>query len=258
MAGKAVITDYFRKNKKDAETVQNNNREKILSSSEQFYRMYLAQQNSSCNNTSCFEIVSKLESQIKDVQAKIQNTKDAIVTCQSVISQKNCKIEKLEKKLTSMNVASVCVANNNRDSISGLNRVLIFDEFSSDFTSSQLADLRQVGNAKREDSTFILIALKNLYEKNLETLETKSLTGRSKPGQRKEKMTPEKTAILAKIFQNRLQHATADTQERVSREKCLNKLIKDAKDNITKSLHKQTTEKEIGRRLMFSENSDSG
>lgn len=75
----ASITDYFKKNKK-GETFQVDNREKKLSSSEQFYRMSLAQQKMKCNKTSCIEIISTLESQIKDIETKNQNAKDAIVT----------------------------------------------------------------------------------------------------------------------------------------------------------------------------------
>lgn len=156
-----------------------------------------------------------------------------------------------------MNVTKDNLATNNRDAGSDLNQALIFDEFSSEFTSSQLADLRGVSQEKRADSKFVSLALKSLYDKKLETLETKSVTGRcSKSGQKKEKMTPEKTAILGKIFQSRIQHATTDTTERFMREKCLNKLIKDGLSNITTALKKQTIEKEVGRRLTSSTNSN--
>lgn len=253
----ASITDYFKKNKK-GETLQHINQEKKLSSSEQFYRMSLAQQKLKCKNTSCIEIILELESQVKDIEIKIQNTKDAIVTCQSIISEKDCKIEALEKKMASINVTSDSVATNNHDADSDLNSVLIFEEFSSDFNSTQLADLRKVGKEKREDSKFISVALRSLYDKKLETLETKSITGKSsKPGQQKEKITPKKIAILGKIFQSRIQDATADPTERVMREKRLNKLIKDAQSNITKALKNQRIEKEVGRRLTSFENCNS-
>lgn len=251
----ASITDYFKKSKK-AETLPSNN-EQIQSSSEKFYRMAFAEQKSKCKKKSCIEIISALESQIKEMEEKNQNTKDAIITCESVIAEKNCQIKELEKKLSSTNVTSDSVATLNRDTGCDSNEILIFHAFSNDFTSSQLANLREVSKEKRDDSKFISLALKSLYDKNLETLEMKSITGRSsKPGQKKEKMTPEKTAILGEIFHNRLQHATADLTERTNREKRLNKLIKDAQCNITKALKTQKAEKEVRRRLASLENID--
>lgn len=242
-----TITNYFNQTKKDATTVFDDDRRvKAVPISKNFYDDCLAQQNSKCTNLICLQPISALEMKVNDFKSKNQKIKDAIITCSSIIVEKNCEIEELNKKLASMKTINVGEATNADLSI--------FSEFSSDFSSNQLAGLRSIGQTQKEDSTFVSLALKSLYGEKLETLQTKTITGRSKPGTKKEKMTPEKIATLGQIFHSRLMHSTNDSAERIMREKRLNKLIKDAQINITKNLQCKTKAEEIGRRLLLSEN----
>lgn len=112
-------------------------------------------------------------------------------------------------------------------------QALNFAGFSSKFEETQLADIRLIGPIKREDSTFISVALRSLYHKRLELLAKKTITGRSKNGE-KEMLTPENVETIKQLFKERMNHV--EPGERAAREKNVNKYIKDAQINITKSL----------------------
>lgn len=62
-------------------------------------------------------------------------------------------------------------------------------------------------------------------------------------------MTPAKHRLLTEIYTERILNATQDCAERVSRNKKLNKYIKDAIHNITKTIDPKELEKETCQRL---------
>lgn len=79
-----------------------------------------------------------------------------------------------------------------------------FAGFTEHFDSEELSKMRVIGTTESEDSTFVLSSIKNLYKNQLEEVSTKSVSGRSRGSNSKQKMTPEKLKILNDIFDERL------------------------------------------------------
>lgn len=111
------------------------------------------------------------------------------------------------------------------------------------FGPEQLKDLRAINSDERGDSTFIMKVISFLYAERIETVKTKTACGRRIKGDSsKTMMTPETKAIVHRIYTERLNGNEMDL-----RMKKLNKLIKDAFSNISKS-HQSN---EICRLLKF-------
>lgn len=182
-------------------------KEKVQSETEIFYTA----QKTKCNNEHCIEVKCMLESQIKNIQVKKQNNKEAIQTCLEIITQKNIEIAALKKNIELLNCptkssgtsVSVCNANSSAAVAVQQKETLDFIEFARHFTENQLSDLRSFRVTKSEDSTFVSLALRSLYEDKLETLQTETVTGRGYRGMEKKKMTPEKVEIIGKLLENR-------------------------------------------------------
>lgn len=233
-------------------------REEVQSVTQQFYKECLATQSMICNQQRCFEVRSTLKSKIKHIQSKNQDIKDAIGTCRSIIAEKDQEIAALTKIVESLTVIGDCPSTSTESNIVDCpststesniverqTEPLNFIEYVNYFSEDQLSQLRSIGGSKPEDSSFVSTALRGLYDGKLDTLRSKTVCGRGQ----KEKMTPKKVEIINEMFQQRLHKCTSDANERIVRKKRLNKLIKDAQFNITKSLNKKKEEDEICRRL---------
>lgn len=68
-------------------------------------------------------------------------------------------------------------------------------------------------------------------------------------GRKKEHVTPEKMLVFEKMFHQRVDLKTTSDDERVDRKSKLNKHIKEALKNISRSEEIQTTEEEIRRNI---------
>lgn len=79
-----------------------------------------------------------------------------------------------------------------------------FASYGSHFNENSLAILRGITFEKSSDATFIRKCLVSLYERNLSTLKSKSVTGRSKD-RSKEPISPEKMMVLENIFNERIE-----------------------------------------------------
>lgn len=256
MSTPSVANFFLKKKKTNGVIVENEDGSKrVHSTTEDFYKECLTAQKAKCNKQHCIEVISTLESNIKHVQLKNQDNKDAIKIARSIITQKDEEISALEKIIESWScsIESSNMLPSSAESVSSSTiverqkEVLNFVEYANYFTEHQLAELRSIGATKSEDSSFVSAALRSLYDGKLDTLQTKTVTGRSRT--QKEKMTPEKVKIIDEMFQKRLQTSATDVNEWIVRKKRLNRLIKDAQNNITKSLKKKEEEAEIGRRL---------
>lgn len=145
-------------------------------------------------------------------------------------------------------IESEAISVSNKSNVSNLLR---FTGFSNIFTSNQLAELRTIGLSAREDSSFVSSVMKFLYAGRLTILKTKSVSGRStKIDQPKEKITPEKENVIRKTFAERMIDVNDD---KLGREKKLNKFIKDALINIGKSVEMKEKQKQIVRRLEYND-----
>lgn len=198
-ASSRLITDFFTKSKNQTQQTIDVNDDDLLveeatvPASKKFYEECLIQQKSTCSSDLCARMKNSFELNIKDTEKKIENIRQAIETCTSIISEKNNEIDELNTKLKAKRTANDNTPNNCCGSDS-----LIFSEFADKFTQNQIAGLRKIGKTKREDSTFVSLTVNSLYEGQLEMLQNRSVTGRSKAG-KKEKMTPEKKEFL-KIY----------------------------------------------------------
>lgn len=104
-----------------------------------------------------------------------------------------------------------------------------FSTFFEEITANCLNELRKVGNTRKEDSKFIRLALIDLYGKK--ELKTKTLSGRSKSGNKTDQIAPEKINILKRLFEERLSYIDGVDD---LRKKSLEKLIRNGIDNANK------------------------
>lgn len=173
--------------------------------------------------------------------------------CTTIISEKDKEILDLIQLIGKISVPisdSIQSSTAPSTSIGSISKYS-FEDFGKNFTPQQLVSLREVGPSIRDDSTFVALALKNLYVDRLQCLQSKSLTGRSKNGEIKTAITPEKVTVLKNIFIDRIDGLTIDVHERKKRKKRINVLIKDGLGNISKSIISIEKEKEVCRRLNF-------
>lgn len=104
----------------------------------------------------------------------------------------------------------------------------MFDNFHGDFPHDALESLRVIGNTEREDSTFVLTAVRGLYS-DLSTLKNKTYSGMSK-NKSKDPMTPKKLEILKTIFEKRIDNIDCDSD--IKRKKLFSKHVKTAIETI--------------------------
>lgn len=110
------------------------------------------------------------------------------------------------------------------------------------FSCEQIDHLNTFQINVRADSSFVSYIVKYLYAENLDLVANKSSCGRSnKKGGEKKAMTPVKKKLLSDVYAVRLHNYVANIEERNSREKRLNKLIKDAFASISKSVKEKET-----------------
>lgn len=71
----------------------------LHSNTDNFYKKCLAAQTMKCNKQSCIEVISTLQSNVKRVQLKNEDNKEAIAVCRSIIATKDEEIVALKKCL---------------------------------------------------------------------------------------------------------------------------------------------------------------
>lgn len=207
---------------------------------DQFYDDCLIE-NDRCDE--CSAQIESLQKQIVEAKEKIKKIEDAIKSCRLIISEKDSEIVNLQKKVP--DALNHALAKSDQ---------LMFQSFSSDFDSEQIRSLRSFSTAPRADATFISFAVKSLYAENPDIVKSKSACGRKyKINQNKEMMTPEKKKILENIFDERLRTIELSLIEKNTRQKRLNKLIKDAFTSISNSIESKRIVEEARRQLIFDE-----
>lgn len=249
MAG-TKITDFFNKQKTISNLNQPENVNRITDA-ENFYQSCLRQKE--CEKNACIKLKTTLKAQLSELKAKHLDHDRKVKLCKSIVHDKNNEIARLEKiirtstteQTEAISTGSSMIAASTENQISKLR----FSEFSNDFTSQQLAELRSMGLNTRDDSSFVLLSLKFIYADRLSSLKNKSISGRTnKNVQSKEKITPEKETIIRKMFAERLLDVDDDKIERGKR---LNQLIKNALANIRRSVAAKEKEKQVVRQLEY-------
>lgn len=276
------INEYFKTVKSTDCNVRRE--QQILENSEtrsfatQFYEGCFEKQFHECTKSDCIRIKATLEIQLKNLEQKCENIEEAIKIGSEIVTEKNNEIEYLLKQVEVVrkkNVVSAIASDQSEEpsstqkstEVSGrkmvpANTVVsnstrnlpkdhheMFGSYENDFNKETLSYLRSLDPRKENDSHFINTVVKSLYDGRLNILSKKSVTGRSKPGQTKEAVSPNKHDTLKRIFTERILTATADDAERGARKKKLNRFINDAIHNITKSIESKDLEKEACQRL---------
>lgn len=150
-------------------------------------------------------------------------------TVRSVIAEKDEEIKRMKGKSFCGTMANIIDSNSAQ--------LASFETFAENFNSEQMQSLRAIGPDERGDSTFVLHVIKFLYADRFECLETKSACGRkNKADGSKTMMTPQTIQILERIYLERLNRLGISPSKQNIRYKKVNKLIKDAFTNITKSI----------------------
>lgn len=255
------ITEYFKTTKNIEKQTEKDYRTESFAS--EFYDDCLKKK--VCNNSECIKVT--LEAELEDLQTKYDNIEEAIKIGMEIVAEKNVEIESLMKEVVAIRnraVVSSPIQSENSISVqkstdtvtvataieSNYSRNGMFSSYELNFEKKQISVLRSIDSRKEVDSHFINTMVRSLYDGKLHVLQNKSVTGRSKPGQTKQAVTPEKQIILNGIYMERIKSSTTDCTEIAARKKKLNKYIKDAIHNICKSLDSKELEKETCRRLM--------
>lgn len=237
-----LITQFFKQRKTDTDKVIPKETNKTIS--EIFYEKCIQSENSKCCKQECINAKAEFQAKVNELREKCATIEKAISTCSLVVEEKNLEIENLRKKIEKSTIKEV-----NNDSESDRPTTIIFNQFTKDFKSEQLAHLRSIGNSIREDSSFVLYSVNSLYEENLSHLKLKSVTGRSNNGEKKEPLTPKKLTTLQNIFRERLDKMNIDDQERGQRKKKSNRYISLAIISINKAMDTKNMEQNICNQL---------
>lgn len=158
-----------------------------------------------CSKISCSNEICALQTEINEIESKIKEFRSMYYDMLVENVNKDLEIESLEKK-------------------NGSNRKYL--GFEENFSPESLENLRLFDIGKKDDSKFILAAVRGLYSDDLKVLKKKTISGRSK-SQPKEKISPKKMEILKQLFKSRV-------GDDVAREMDLGKFVKSAIVSINK------------------------
>lgn len=173
-----------------------------------------------------------------DAQNQIQQLKQKveILTAENVkLRQENVKCHKEMAQLLKIHKETCRLYVNKELKVKILEKnvipqdTILYDSFKEHFGDAVLIELRKIGASRRNDSSFILVCMRKLFE-NPEELKNVSACGTSQnsifPTQRRE--------ILENIFLERLSNVNMKDEERSERYLRLNRLINVAIGNITR------------------------
>lgn len=147
----------------------------------------------------CDDNIETLKKKLKSKQEEARELKESYQNLLVENLQKDLIIKKLKKQIQSKK----------------------YSNFEGVLTVECIDHLNLLDNSQPNDSTFIRIALLNLYRNDPEILKKKTISGRGG----KSAITPEKIEILNRLFGERLSHISEPTG---TREYNINKLIRNA------------------------------
>lgn len=214
------ITQFFKNTKNTQNETESSTEPKNSTNSNNFYVECVEIDEQTCVENDCVEKKNALELKLKNSQKKLEQIKSAVELCGAVLAKKRKKIEILEAQLG---------PKQNRVEI----EENLFQKFTTDFTETGLAQLRSIDGCVSNDSTFMLFAVRDIYRNNLDRLGHISVTGRTRAGIKKEKMSPAKHSALKNIFTDRLEALNLEHDQRMIRLKRVNVHINQAIQNIS-------------------------
>lgn len=176
------ITDYF----KQAKNIPDQQDDQSVSSFEkgtvakQFYEKCLTIEHKSCDKIECIEIIAALKNDLKTIQAKCFNIREAIEICSEIVADKDIEINNLMQQLTIAAASApltVDVPAGAHDDPVDTEPAMIFSAFQNKFNGDALCSLRSVDSRSEKDLHFVNVAMKSLYAGRLNVLKISPLPG---------------------------------------------------------------------------------
>lgn len=154
----------------------------------------------------CDSKISKLEDELKNLEIKSKNIKQEYLNLLNINIQKDLTIRKIKQSIEQNK----------------------FNSFGTDLSKDCLLKLRSIGNSQEEDNQFISVALKALYNNDIQIVKAKCLSTNRTKNPEKSAISPEKKVILERLFAERLRYISMVGEVR---ENSLSKLIRNAIDS---------------------------
>lgn len=108
-----------------------------------------------------------------------------------------------------------------------------FEQFHDTLSSPAINDLKTVAGLPEKDSTFVLKAMRCIYNQDLSRLKNKTCSGRAKDA-----LSPEKKEIIEKLFKVRVESSEKDDTKAAARKSKLPIHVKNAITTISKGEEK--------------------
>lgn len=136
-----------------------------------------------CNSVHCQHIKEELKLRFQEQSEKLKQVKKALSSCEFIIEKKDAQIATLQKKLEQIPPLEIvpCASQTIQPTQNSpvveqippktpMNKDELYNSYSSHFSTKNLSELRSYGSDNKEDSSFILTAMRSLYECNFEKL----------------------------------------------------------------------------------------
>lgn len=164
------------------------------------------------DNNLCREEIQHLKSEIEKSETERKELKNKYFSLLAENFKKDIEIENLQEKVRPA-----------------------YQTFENEFSAKSMKRLRLIGFSPKEDSAFVLAALRGLYEGRLGDLSKKTVSGRSKDNA-KGPISPKKMSSIMNLFIERTERH-GNSSESAARQHKVSKFISSAIKNINKIGH---------------------
>lgn len=166
-------------------------------------------ESSSDDCTSCQNRIEQLETQISFYETEGKKIKAKYFDMLVENLRKDIQIDELKEKVR------LCKT---------------YRQHEQDFSADSMKKLRSFGFTHKEDSSFILSAIRGLYDGQMEVLSKRTVSGRSKDDS-KMPVTPKKMNILSKLLDERIE---MNPELAIERKQNFSKIVRFAIDAVNK------------------------
>lgn len=221
-----------------------------------FYEKCLKEKMSECKSAICTAEKQRLQSSVASFEATLKQVNWNVERITNTISRKEGIILRMEAdkhnhqpivteatnmtSTTAMNaaVSNVATILSTVTMSTAATDELLFSKFSDRFDSMELAELRSISktnDSKSNDSTLVLKILRFLYKNDLDKIESISVSGNSRKGDSKERMSKQNFDTVNDMLAERLRSMKLGPTEYATRMKPVNQHIKNGLSNIVKT-----------------------
>lgn len=246
------ITNYFQNQKSTTSSniqIQQTN-EQNSTICEDFYKECLTEKLCECKMDNCVSEKQRLKLYLANCENTLKQVNLNVDRIGKTLSRKETTISKLEAKIqnhqlvmtaamttttnssTGTTISNVLTTSNTDTTPTAATKKTLFSTFSEKFSTMELAEFRSIGSAKPNDSTFVLKIIRSLYRNELTKIDSISVSGRSRKGESKEKMSEQNFEIVKDMLAERLESLNLVSNEYACRKKLVGAHIKNAFANI--------------------------